>query len=119
MYGRNRGSYGYGGYGRGFGPGFGRGSGWFGPAAAQVPEGYRYIGPCRCGWGPNAFYQDPNGRVFQAWEVYRRSWAGAFKPTQEELKAEIEALKAEKEELEKRIDELEKQIKDEPEKTQV
>jgi hypothetical protein len=89
--------------------------GW--PATAQVPEGYRYVGPCRCGWGPNAFYQDASGRIVHAWDVYRRGGAAGPAPTGEELKEELEALKAEKEELGKRIAELEKRLEEEPEES--
>lgn len=104
------------GYGRSW---FGYGRGWWHwPTSVSAPAGYRYIGPCRCGRGPHAFYQEPGGRIVHAWDFYRRSWEG-FKPTPEAIKAEVEALKAEKEALEKRIADLEKQLKEETEKTQV
>ncbi|MGC9055538.1 MAG: hypothetical protein ACP5J6_01555 [Candidatus Saccharicenans sp.] len=114
MFGRNRDAFGH---GREFGHRFGRDCHWAGPEV-QVPEGYKYVGPSRCGWGPHAFYQEPSGRIVHAWDVYRRSWEG-FKPTPEAIKAEVEALKAEKEALEKRIADLEKQIQKETEKTQL
>jgi len=110
MYGYGRGWYGYGrgwyGYGRGW---------WRGAPSVSAPAGYRYIGPCRCGWGPNAFYQDASGRIVHASELYR--WGvPAVAPTsaQEDLKAELEDLKKEKEDLEKRIAELEKMTKENP-----
>lgn len=28
-----------------------------------------YIGPCRCGFGPNAFYVTPIGTIAHAWET--------------------------------------------------
>ena len=34
-----------------------------------TPQGYRYVGPCRCGLGPNAFYQDAQGRIVHASQV--------------------------------------------------
>jgi hypothetical protein len=102
---------------------YGHGRGWFGygrsgyqwTRTAPAPAGYRYVGPCRCGWGPNAFYQDASGRIVHASELYR--WGGpAVAPTtiQGDLKAELEALKEEKQDLEKRITELEKLAKENP-----
>jgi len=74
------GRQGGGGYGRGFGRGggysHGRGGGYGygrGVAAAtapSVPSGYAYIGPCRCGYGPNAYYRDPTGKVVPAADVF-------------------------------------------------
>ncbi|MHA1276826.1 MAG: zinc-ribbon domain-containing protein [Candidatus Helarchaeota archaeon] len=32
-------------------------------------KGYTYIGRCRCGYGPNAYYQDQSGRTFSARQV--------------------------------------------------
>ncbi len=84
------------------GCGWGRGWGRFYRAPVDV-EGYTYIGPCRCGWGPHAFYRDPSGRIVHASEVFGYGY---------DPKDELEALKREKEELEKRIRELEKQIKE-------
>jgi hypothetical protein len=84
-------------------------------AAAQVPEGYRYVGPCRCGWGPNAFYRDASGRIVHTWDVYRWRGAAGSAPAREVLKEEFEALKAQKEDLERRLAELEKRLKEETE----
>jgi len=95
---------------------YGYGRGWhrkWWPGIA-APLGYTYIGPCRCGTGPHAFYQDPSGRIVHGWELYR--WVVPPTPTKEDLKAELEALKGEKKELEKRIEEIEKQIKEEKNK---
>ena len=30
------------------------------------PQGATYIGRCRCGYGPNAFYKTPNGNIVHA-----------------------------------------------------
>lgn len=87
--------------------GYGRRWHWWMPKITQ-PKGYRYIGPCRCGTGPHAFYQDESGRVIHAWDLYR--WGVPPTPTKEDVKDELEALKQEKLELEKRIEELEKQM---------
>jgi len=77
----------------------------------STPSGYTYIGPCRCGYGPHAFYLDPSGRVIHAWQLYR--WPFSPISTTEDMVAEIEMLKKEKEILEKRIEELEKKLKEE------
>jgi len=79
---------------------------WWWPKA-RTPSGYTYIGPCRCGMGPHAFYLDESGRIVHAWQLYRLPT-----PTKEDLKAEIEALKKEKSQLEKQIEELEKKLKE-------
>jgi len=84
----------------------GYGRGWFKPRMAHS-SGYSYIGPCRCGTGPNAFYQGPNGRIVPARQVYRSGFPTIL--TKEDLKAELEVLKKEKTELENRIEEIEKQ----------
>ena len=67
MYGQELRGYGGGGYGRagrglGYGPGVGR--------VAQAPAGYTYMGACRCGHGPRAYYQDASGRVLPASQVF-------------------------------------------------
>jgi hypothetical protein len=81
--------------------------GWQMPVIA--PKGYTYIGPCRCGTGPHAFYLTPSGRTVHAWQLYRWGVPPAF--TEEDLKTALEVLKEEKAELEKRIEELEKELK--------
>lgn len=30
---------------------------------------YKYIGPCRCGFGPRAFYMDEKGNIFHASQI--------------------------------------------------
>lgn len=76
----------------------------------STPKGYTYIGPCRCGMGPHAFYQDVSGRIVHAWQLYR--WGVPPTPTKEDLESRLEVLKEEKAQLEKEIEELEKQIKE-------
>jgi len=73
-------------------------------------KGYQYIGPCRCGFGPHAYYLTPSGRIVHAWQLYH--WKRSPEWTAEELKVELEMLKKEKAELEQRIQELEKQIQE-------
>ena len=33
---------------------------------------FRYVGPCRCGSGPHAFYIDEMGRLIHAWDLFSR-----------------------------------------------
>ncbi|MFB0559781.1 MAG: DUF5320 domain-containing protein [Candidatus Lokiarchaeia archaeon] len=35
-----------------------------------IPAGYRYVGYCRCGYGPNAYYQTPNGNMVPAYQMF-------------------------------------------------
>lgn len=70
----------------------------------SLPAGYRYIGPCRCGTGPHAFFMDPAGRIVHASALWGVPFTG---PIPESLGAELEALREEKARLEKRIQELE------------
>ncbi len=59
--------------GWGFGGGWGRGwAWWIGPQyiSSAAARGYRYIGPCRSGIGPWAFYISPSGQVVHAWQVF-------------------------------------------------
>jgi len=87
--------------------GYGRRWRWWPKVAA--PSGYTYIGPCRCGQGPHAFYQDERGRIIHAWQLYQGL---VPPPTKEDLRSEIEMLKEEKAQLEKRLEELEKMLKE-------
>jgi hypothetical protein len=92
----------------GYGRGWHRGRFWR-YAAVSAPEGCTYVGPCRCGFGPDAFYQDKSGRIVHASQIYRRGIPSTL--TREDFEAEVNQLKAEKAELEKRIMELEKHLK--------
>lgn len=88
---------------------FGYGRGWHHWQLGVIaPSGYTYIGPCRCGTGPHAFYQDQSGRIVNAWQLYRSGIPPVL--AREDLKAELEALKEEKAQIEKRIAALEKEI---------
>lgn len=102
--------YGYG-RGNGWGSGMAGGAGWrgFGPGASpavQPPAGYRYVGSCRCGFGPNAHYQDSAGRIVSASTAF--SGPGVAQP---QASGEIEKLKAEKADIERRLRDLEEQLK--------
>ncbi len=99
--------WGYGwGYGRGFGRGWGRG--WWGLYGYRTPQGYTYVGPCRCGFGPHAFYMDSAGRLVHASQV----WGGWVPPYPSPSRSEAEDLKAEKADLEARLKEIEARLKE-------
>jgi hypothetical protein len=93
----------------------GRGRGWhrgyrsWSQAPVGVLEGYTYIGPCRCGFGPDAYYQDKSGRVVHATQIFRKGIAPTL--IKDDFEAELSQLRAEKTELEKRIKELEEHFK--------
>ncbi len=92
----------------GYGRGLHRGTFWrYAPVSA--PEGHTYIGPCRCGFGPDAFYRDKSGKIVHASQLFH--WSIPPTTSTESLEAEVNQLKVEKEELEKRIKELEDQLK--------
>jgi len=100
------------GFGRGRG---GRGGGyWFGLGRAWPtginPSGYTYIGPCRCGFGPHAFYQDASGRILPAAAVFSGPAPTQPEATPESTRAEIDELKAEKAEIERRLRDLEARL---------
>lgn len=87
--------------------------------SAAASRGYRYIGPCRSGIGPWAFYISPSGQIVHAWQIFSSnlpisSWPwGWIYPTttpvstREELEREREFLRKELQEIERRIKELE------------
>ena len=82
-------AYGRGGYGRGFG---------MAGMPVQTPTGYAYLGPCRCGRGPDAYYRTPDGRIVHASQMFQESVQTP------------EQLRAEKEMLERRLKEIEEKI---------
>jgi hypothetical protein len=81
------------------GRGMGRGQG---AMQAPTPAGYGYVGSCRCGFGPNAYYQDAQGQVVPG----RALFSGQVQVP------EIERLRAEKAELERRLGDLEARLRD-------
>lgn len=93
---------------------YGRGRGWWyrWPRTA-APSGYSYVGPCLCGFGPHAFYQDATGRIAHASQVYSFGPAPPASPTRDDLEYELKLLRDEKAELEKRLKDIEDQLKKE------
>ena len=93
--------------------GRGRGGGWWGRPVVDAPEGYRYVGPCRCGFGPNAYYQDDRRRLYHAGHVHRFGFPASWETGVSQ--AELDNLRREKAQLEKRIRDLEERLDKEPE----
>ena len=84
--------------------------GWHRANWAPVPHGYTYMGRCRCGHGPHAFYRGPGGNYVHAHGV--PWWTTPTTSSEVDLKAELDQLKEEKSYLEKRIQSLETQLKE-------
>jgi hypothetical protein len=92
----------------GYGRGLHRGRFW--PyTLVSAPEGYTYLGPCRCGFGPDAFYRDKSGRIVHASQLLHGSVPQMV--STEDPEVEISQLRVEKAELERRIKELEEHLK--------
>jgi len=88
---------------------FGRGW-WWGFYGYRTPHGFTYVGPCRCGFGPHAFYVDDRGRLLHASQVY--GWGAWIPPTPSGTQDETQYLKAEKADLEARLKEIEERLKE-------
>lgn len=94
----------------GYGRGWHRGRGFW-RTNLETPEGYIYIGPCRCGFGPDAYYQEKrSGRIVHARDLFSSGLLQRIEDQQ--LLSEISKLREEKERLEKKIGELEKILKE-------
>ncbi|CAB3288172.1 Exonuclease SbcC [Methanocaldococcus lauensis] len=97
----------------GFGRGFGRRFFWrYFPATVGR---YRYIGPCRCGFGPHAFYVDDSGRIVHAWDLYRMPYKDTPVTTTTDRNYLLDRLKELEEEkalIEEEIAELKRRLKD-------
>ncbi len=120
--------FGWGGRGRrwrggrkGWGGGPGWGGGWGGPWGPVIGypaieyaarRGYRYIGPCRSGLGPMAFYMDPSGRIVHAWEILGSQWPVPWTYPSSNPDYEREALLREKEALERELEELKRRLRE-------
>jgi hypothetical protein len=96
--------------GMGAGRGMGAGGGWGGGGMGrgqgalpvQSPSGYSYVGGCRCGFGPNAYYQDTQGQIVPS----RALFTGVA-----QTPGELERLRAEKADLERRLGEMEERLR--------
>ncbi len=47
----------------------------------SASKNYTYIGRCRCGYGPNAYYQDTNGKVIHASQLPKTSLSNLQAPS--------------------------------------
>lgn len=68
-------------------------------------SGYEYVGPCRCGRGPNAYYRTGEGRIVHASAVASVRSAPASNG-----RSDIEILRADNERLVARVRELEEKL---------
>ena len=101
---------------RGYGRGYGMGRGYWGwyargrgntPAygllsAGDVSGEATYVGPCRCGFGPHAYYRTKDGRLVHA----SARWTEPIVPA-EAQETGLQQLRRDKEQLEERIRVLE------------
>jgi len=102
----------------GFGRGF-RGRGFFGfrhfAGARTIPncnEKYEYVGACRCGLGPHAYYRDRRtGAVVPATAVY--GYDAPETTPETELSDRLRYLEEEKKYLEEEIAKLKESLKKE------
>jgi hypothetical protein len=103
------------GYGRGYGlrGAYGRWyPGWqtvaqYPPTQLTVEEqkGAVYVGPCRCGFGPHAYYRLSDGRI-----VHASSVPPALPVLPEDAASELDRLRSENEELRRRMKDLEQKL---------
>ena len=73
-----------------------------------TPAGCIYVGPCRCGFGPHAYYQDTSGKVVPARTVFGGPMEAQPSGS---LATELEKLKMGKAALERRLADLEERLK--------
>lgn len=72
-----------------------------------APKGAAYVGPCRCGRGPRAYYRLADGEVVHAASLpYAKETEEARpEPTHDGSETEVERLKDRVHELEERLKE--------------
>ncbi|MEM3586454.1 MAG: hypothetical protein QXO71_03950 [Candidatus Jordarchaeaceae archaeon] len=83
----------------------------------SIPADYKYIGRCRCGYGPNAYYQAPNGSIIPANRMFTGRIQQASYPAisvnsqdrEKMLKERLERLQEEISEVTNQLEELEEQ----------
>ncbi len=89
-------------------------------SAPPTPTGYRYIGRCRCGYGPNAYYQAPDGSVVPAYQIFGGATLPQSIPStvlnssidqEKTLKQRLESLQEEIAEVTNQLEELESKKK--------
>ncbi|MEX2725174.1 MAG: DUF5320 domain-containing protein [Candidatus Freyarchaeota archaeon] len=86
------------------------------PPSTMIPAGYRYVGRCRCGYGPNAYYQAPDGSVVPAYQIFGGAALPQKVPStapnssidqEKALKQRLESLQEEIAEVTNQLEELE------------
>lgn len=79
------------------------------PTTSQAPEGWTYVGPCRCGWGPHAYWRTPEGEI-----VHTLGTPSTVPTSMPPIlpEEEIEDLKEYASQLEKDLEEIKKRIED-------
>jgi hypothetical protein len=103
-------------YGRrmGYGMCHGHGGGYERVVARPaVPSGYRYLGPCRCGYGPHAYYETPEGRVVSPYEMFHPKYNAP--QTKEDLEMEKRYIEDEIKYFQERLNEIEERLKEKKE----
>lgn len=84
-----------------------------------MPFEYAYLGPCRCGLGPNAFYVAPSGEVLHAAQIFTPFLTALELNKAEErelLEEEARMLEGKLALIKKRLEELKKEVKEDVER---
>lgn len=88
---------------------------WIWRQVFPMPAGYDYLGPCRCGFGPNAFYRTHEGKILHASQLFipftgPMATLPTLKPEDEKkfLEEEATALQGELKRVDERLKELKK-----------
>ncbi|MGQ4832350.1 MAG: hypothetical protein ACP6IS_00465 [Candidatus Asgardarchaeia archaeon] len=86
---------------------------WWNPWISYLARlGYIYVGPCRSGFGPWAFFLTPSGTLVHAWQLF-----GLFNPymlyspVPSSVEQELTFLEKQKELIEEQIKQLKDQLK--------
>ena len=51
---------------------------------------YRYIGPCRCGFGPRAFYIDEEGKIIHASQIITNAPLEKTESKEQKIESKVE-----------------------------
>jgi len=52
---------------------------------SPYPRGSTYVGRCKCGFGPNAFYKNAKGEIIHANQIIQNRSSGKMKNSQEDI----------------------------------
>jgi len=98
--------------------------------SSAASRGYYYVGPCRSGLGPFAFYVTPDGRLVHAWQVYGTGLTGLpaglpfpfqfpgvppapfTSPASAPLPSDRESLLRERDYLRRQLEEIDRRIRE-------